>query len=82
MSHAGGDSPELTSLVTYLAFLRNANKDTANRLHSLVKDDSDPLLLTLGSLAEYAPVDVSGGSTTPSACNMHHATCSVQYISI
>lgn len=65
MRRAGGESPELTSLVTYLAFLRNANKDTADRLHSLVKDDSDPLLLTLGSLAEYASEDVSDSSTTP-----------------
>ena len=65
MRRAGGESPELTSLVTYLAFLKNANEDTADRLHSLVKDNNDPLLLTLGSLAEYAPKDVSGSSTTP-----------------
>ena len=65
MRHAGGESPELTSLITYLAFLRNANRDTADRLHSLVKDNNDPLLLTLGSLAEYAPKDVSASSTTP-----------------
>ena len=65
MRRAGGESPELTSLITYLAFLKNANRDTADRLHSLVKDNNDPLLLTLGSLAEYAPKDVSASSATP-----------------
>ena len=64
MRRAGGESPELTSLITYLAFLRNASNDTADRLHSLVKDNNDSLLLTLGSLAKYAPKDVSASSTT------------------
>ena len=56
----GGESPELTSLTTYLAFLRNATMHTIERLHALVEGNSDSLLLVLGSLAEFAPKDVSG----------------------
>ena len=55
----GGESPELTSLTTYLAFLRNATMHTIDRLHALVESNSDSLLLVLGSLAEFAPEDVS-----------------------
>ena len=56
---AGGDSLELTSLTTYLAFLRNATMHTVDRLHALVESNSESLLLVLGSLAEFAPEDVS-----------------------
>ena len=55
----GGESLELTSLATYRAFLRNATMRTVERLHALVEGSSDSLLLVLGSLAEFAPKDVS-----------------------
>ena len=60
LRRAGGESPELTSLTTYLAFLRNATMHTVDRLHALVESNNDSLLLVLGSLAEFAPKEVSG----------------------
>ena len=70
LRHTGRESPELTSLTTYLAFLRNATMHTVDRLHALVESNNDSLLLVLGSLAEFAPKDVSSCITS------HHITCS------
>ena len=50
---------EKNTLMTYLAFLRNATKDTVETLDSLAKDNRDPLLLVMGSIAEFASDDVS-----------------------
>lgn len=58
LRRAGGESTELTSLTTYLAFLRNATMHTVERLHALVESNNDSLLLVLGSLAEFAPKEV------------------------
>ena len=44
---------EKNTLQTYLAFLKNANMMTVGRLDNLVKDNNDPLLLVLGSMAEF-----------------------------
>ena len=64
LRNAGDGSPELDSLTTYMAFMRNATMNTVNRLLSLLKSNNDSLLLTLGSLAEYAPKEVSGCNFT------------------
>ena len=37
---------------------------TVDRLHALVESNNDSLLLVLGSLAEFAPKDVSGCNFT------------------
>ena len=50
---------EKNTLMTYLAFLCNATKDTVETLDSLAKDNRDPLLLVMGSIAEFASDDVS-----------------------
>ena len=50
---------ERNALQTYLAFLRNASLDTAKRLDKLAKKNNDPLLLVLGSLAQFADEEVS-----------------------
>ena len=41
---------------------------TVDRLHALVESNNDSLLLVLGSLAEFAPKDVSSCITS------HHIT--------
>ena len=62
---------EKSALQTYLAFLKNANMMTVERLDNLVKDNTDPLLLVLGSMAEF---------TTEKVCTVY--VCTVQYMLI
>jgi hypothetical protein len=51
--HREGEGDEKESLLTYLAFLKDATVETVDKLFSMVTDDRDPLLLVLGSLAEF-----------------------------
>ena len=57
--HKEGGGDEKEALLTYLAFMKGATVETVDKLFTMVTDNKDPLLLVLGSLAEFTSKQVS-----------------------
>ena len=51
---------------------------TVDRLHALVESNNDSLLLVLGSLAEFAPEEVSSCKSYVKSCRMRGGSAIVR----
>ena len=57
--HREGGGDEKEALLTYLAFMKGATVKTVDKLFTMVTDNKDPVLLVLGSLAEFTSKQVN-----------------------